>query len=189
MVTLTGVSKWYTSSARVLDQINLDLKKGDFLYVVGGTGAGKSSLLRLLATEEAPSQGGISLFGYNLASVSPSTLRAIRQALGYVPQDTRLIQDLTVFDNIALSLSLAGRKSLSAQSKQKIGELLELLGLAAKRDKLASAISGGKAQRVAIARALVRQPELLIPDEPTGAQDKDFTWLIMDTFLKANLTG
>src|SRR3954447_23572994 len=98
MVSLNNITKSYFGDTKVLDQINLELKKGDFLYVVGGTGAGKSSLLRLLATEEAPSQGNISLFGYNLSQVSPSTLRAIRQALGYIPQDTRLIQDLSVFD-------------------------------------------------------------------------------------------
>src|SRR4051794_40771793 len=117
MVLLNGVSKSYHGQSRVLDQINLDLKKGDFLYVVGGTGAGKSSLLRILATEESPSTGAVSLFGYNLATVSPSTLRAIRQVIGYVPQDTRLIPDLSVYDNVALSLSLAGRRAISAQSR------------------------------------------------------------------------
>src|ERR1700679_1215250 len=109
MVVLTGISKWYFNQTRILDHVSLHLKKGDFLYVVGGSGAGKSSLLRLLATEEAPSLGTLSLFGYNLSQISPSTLRAIRQSLGYVPQDIKLIPDLTVFDNVALSLSLAGQ--------------------------------------------------------------------------------
>jgi cell division transport system ATP-binding protein len=189
MVSLTSVSKSYFGQARVLESANLELKKGDFLYVWGGTGAGKSSLLRLMATEEAPSSGAVSLFGYNLAQVSPGTLRAIRQSLGYVPQDVRLIPDLTVYDNIALSVSLAGRRALSGQYKERINELLTAIGLAGKRDKLACTLSGGEAQRVAIARALVRSPELLIADEPTGAQDKEFTWTLMDLFLKANLSG
>src|SRR4051812_27658763 len=109
MISLRAVSKSYPGNARVLDQINLELKKGEFLYLVGGTGAGKSTLLRLLATEEAATSGSVSLFGYSVNTASSSTIRAIRQSIGYVPQDVRLISDLTVMDNIALSVSLGGR--------------------------------------------------------------------------------
>ncbi len=189
MVSLNGVTKAYEGQARVLDQVNLTLKKGDFLYVVGGTGAGKSSLLRMLATEELPTHGSISLFGYDVANASASTLRAIRQSIGHVPQNIRLIPDLSVFDNVALSLSLAGRRALASPNRAKISELLERLGLADKREKLAGALSGGEAQRVAVARALARAPELVLADEPTGAQDRDFTWSLMDLFLKANMGG
>lgn len=189
MIALHGVSKAYFGQTPVLDQLQLELKKGDFLYVVGGSGAGKTSLLRILATEEAPTQGQVNLFGYNVQTCSPATLRAIRQSIGYIPQDIRLIPDLTVFDNIALSLSLAGSRVLGAQTKQKIHELMDRLGLGSKLHKLAAHLSGGEAQRVSVARALVRAPELVIADEPTGAQDKDYTWALMDSFLKANLTG
>jgi cell division transport system ATP-binding protein len=194
---LDGVSKWYLDiseagprpDGRVLDRVSLDLKLGDFLYVVGGSGAGKSSLLRLLATEETPSSGSLSLFGFDLTSAPPSKLQSIRRNIGYVPQNIRLIPDLTVFDNVVLSLSLAGKRVGAAAARQRVTELLERLGLAAKKEKMAAALSGGEAQRVAIARALVRQPQLLVADEPTGAQDKDFTWAVMDLFLKANLSG
>jgi cell division transport system ATP-binding protein len=144
----------------------------------------------MLATEESPSEGSISLFGYHLGSASPSTMRAIRQSIGYVPQDVRLISDLSVMDNVALSVALGGNRALAkGEVRDRIHEILEKLGLLAKKDKAASALSGGEAQRVAFARALVRSPELIIADEPTGAQDRDYTYAIMDLLLKANLGG
>lgn len=189
LIALNHVSKAYHGGERVLDQVQLELKKGDFLYVVGGSGAGKSSLLRILATEERPTAGAVSLFGYDLSRVSSRVLRSIRQSLGYVPQDVRLIPDLSVYDNVALSVSLSGGSARDASSRARILDLLLRLGLDDKRDKPAGALSGGEAQRVAVARALVREPELLIADEPTGSQDRDFTWSLMDLFLKANLNG
>ncbi|MBY0470924.1 ATP-binding cassette domain-containing protein [bacterium] len=194
MLQLDSVSKWFDGQNRVLDQISLRIKQGEFLYVTGGTGAGKTTLLRLLATEEPPSYGGVSLFGFPMSSVSQAQLRAIRLAIGYVPQSIRLIPDLTVQENVALSLSIKNGGisrfySAGAQSRQKIQEVLERLGLAQNKNKIARHLSGGEAQRVAIARALVRSPELILADEPTGAQDKDSTWQVMDLFVKANLGG
>jgi cell division transport system ATP-binding protein len=189
MVQLTGLSKWYLNQVRVLDHVNLELKRGDFLYAVGGSGAGKSTLLRLLATEEMPSAGTISLFGYDLSRVAPATLRAIRQAIGYVPQNVRLIPDLTVLDNVAMSLSLVGRRVIAAEARQRMNELLDRMGLSSRRHALAGTLSGGEAQRVAVVRALVRQPDLIIADEPTGAQDQNSTWMLMDLFLRANMAG
>lgn len=189
MILLNGVSKIYYGGNRVLDRLQLELKKGEFLYVIGGSGAGKSSLLRMLATEEAPTSGTLSMFGYDLAHAAPSTLRAIRQVLGYVPQEVRLIQDMSVFDNVALALATSGHRTNTAQSKNRIHELLEKLGLIQKRHKAASMLSGGEAQRVAVARALARNPELIVADEPTGAQDRDYTWSMMELILKANISG
>jgi cell division transport system ATP-binding protein len=189
MIQLTGVSKHYLGQNKVLERVELKLDRGDFLYVVGGSGAGKSSLLRLLATEEAPTQGKIEFFGYALDRVSSSTLRSIRQSIGYIPQSLQLIRDLSVLDNVELSLDLGPRRSKDVASRAKMGELLERLGLGPKRHELVGRLSGGEAQRVAVARALVRSPEIIVADEPTGAQDLEFTWAMMDLFVKANLGG
>lgn len=190
MVRLVDVCKKYPSAQQqVLDHVNLGLGKGEFLYVIGGTGAGKSSLLRLITTEDSPTRGIVSLFGYDLARASSSTVRAIRRSIGFVPQNIGLIGDLTVYENVALSLSVINKRFISADTKARVRELLEKLGLAQKAGVLARNLSGGEGQRVAIARALVRNPQLLIADEPTGAQDKEFIWAIMDIFLRANLSG
>jgi cell division transport system ATP-binding protein len=189
MIHLNAVSKTYYGGNRVLDRVQLELKKGEFLYVIGGSGAGKSSLLRMLATEEAPTSGTLSMFGYDLATAAPSTLRAIRQVLGYVPQEVRLIHDMSVFDNVALALATSGHRVNTAQNKNRIHEILEKLGLIQKRNKPAAILSGGEAQRVAVARALARSPELIVADEPTGAQDRDFTWSMMELILRANVSG
>jgi cell division transport system ATP-binding protein len=189
MIRLEGLGKNYGSSVGVLKDVSLDLAKGEFLYLLGGTGAGKSTLLRLIATEEEPTTGSVSLFGYDLSRVGQSSLQAIRRLIGYVPQDVRLISDLTVFENVALSLSLAGKKVQDRSSRQRILETLERLDLGAKREALGRALSGGEAQRVAVARALVREPALVIADEPTGAQDRDRTWALMDLLVRANVSG
>lgn len=189
MIQLQGLSKGYTERRRVLDQVSLEMKKGEFLYVLGGTGAGKSTLLRLLATEEESFQGKLTLFGYDLERATGSTLQAIRRSIGYVPQNVRLIPDFTVFENVALGVSLAGSRVARAEVRAKIYELLDRLQLMSLRDSLASRLSGGEAQRVAIARALARGPELLIADEPTGAQDFQNTWNVMDLLHRANISG
>ena len=148
MVELSSVSKTYFDSDRVLDHVSLQVKKGEFLYVVGGSGAGKSSLLRILATEETISQGTLKLFGYDMASVSPSTRTRIRRAIGYIPQGLHLLPDFTVQENVELSLQLSHRKVFKA------ADLLERLGLADQRHRKVALLSGGERQRVAVARAL-----------------------------------
>lgn len=189
MVTIKDVSKSYAVETKALEQVSLELKQGEFVYLVGGTGAGKSTLLRMIATEDSPTSGRVSLFGYSLATASPGTLRSIRRSLGYVPQDLRLIPDLTVYENVALSVSLGKRRFVSKDAKKSILDLLERLGLITKKDQFAQSLSGGEAQRVAVARALARSPVLLVADEPTGAQDRESTWSMMDLFLKANMNG
>jgi|LauGreDrversion4_2_1035121.scaffolds.fasta_scaffold476971_1 cell division transport system ATP-binding protein len=196
VIALKQVSRWYSDeafragkSSRVLDQLELDLKKGEFLYVIGGTGAGKSTLLRMLSTEESPSAGTISLFGYELSSAAPGTLRSIRQAIAHIPQKTSLVGDLSVFENVSLAARFAGARAGGQNLRARVVELLDRLGLGHKKDSRADCLSGGEAQRVSIAQALVRKPELILADEPTGAQDPDSAWGILDLLLKENLGG
>lgn len=193
MISLRQVSRWYPGASkdrpRVLDQIDLDLKKGEFLYLIGGTGAGKTTLLRMLATEELPSAGVLSLFGYDLSAVSSSTLRTIRQSVSTISQRVDLIPDLTVMENILIAVGSAGSRGSAAGRRGKILELLEKAGLASKKDRLASELSGGEAQRVAIVQAIARKPELILADEPTGLQDPESAWGILDLLLRENLSG
>jgi cell division transport system ATP-binding protein len=189
MVSLKDVSKDYTNQIQVLRNVNLQVARSEFLYIMGGSGAGKSTLLRLIGTQEIPSQGSVSLFGYDTSRVSSLTLRAIRQSIGYIPQGLDLIPDLSVYDNVSLSLSFASAKVKSSISKTAIFEHLERFGLAEKRNTRVSLLSGGEAQRVAFVRALAREPELIIADEPTGAQDFEHTWQMMNLFSKANTKG
>lgn len=189
MIQLKAVSKSYSQKNRVLDQVNLEIKKGEFVYLLGGTGAGKTTLFKLIATEELPSTGDLSVFGYSARNSSEATLQAIRRSIGYIPQKVSLISDFTVFENVALSLSYGGARLLKQEARQKIFELLDRLQLLHRKDALARELSGGETQRVAVARALARQPELLIADEPTGAQDFQHTWTVMDLLLRANVHG
>lgn len=189
MVSLNQITKGYEGDHRVLDRVSLELKRGDFLYIVGESGAGKSTLLRMLATEETPTAGELTLFGIPLRTASKDQVRSVRRAIGYVPQSLRLVPDLTVEENVDLALAVNGTRGKGAASRAKIHEILERLGLGSRKKRPCRELSGGEAQRVAVARALASEPELLIADEPTGAQDRDLTWAMMDLFARANLSG
>lgn len=189
IIELERISKSYLAPAKVLDGVDLSVQRGEFIYLVGGSGAGKSSLLRLLSLEDRPTEGTVKLFGFNVATASDSALQAIRRSIGYIPQEIQLIGDLTVAENVELSLTLAGERASLPQVRARTKEILEKVGLAEKRSQRASALSGGEAQRVALARALVRQPQLIIADEPTGAQDRERAWSLMNLLVAANQTG
>jgi ABC-type ATPase involved in cell division len=187
MLALHRVSKWYgpNAQAKVLDHVDLTLKSGDFLYIVGGTGAGKSTLLRMLASLELPSEGSVTLMGVDVARANGSTLQGLRRSIGYIPQDLQLLSDFTVEENIAIGARWSSAAARRSQTPQSVGEWVERLKLGDVRHKRPAELSGGEAQRVAIARALVRQPQLIVADEPTGAQDKESIWTVMEGFVKS----
>jgi cell division transport system ATP-binding protein len=187
LLKVENLSKAYAPGEFVWQNVNFDLGRGDFLYILGGSGAGKSSLLRTLSSLEIPSAGKVSYQGQDLSSVGRSGLERIRQRMAFIPQNLGLIPDLTVRDHIEMS-----RLPLSPEDRtddKTLEGFLQLTGLSKKLDKRVGTLSGGERQRVAILRALSKRAEILIADEPTGAQDFEMTWKLMDLFVKLNLSG
>jgi len=189
MIRLTRIRKVHAPKKVVLDQVSLTMNKGEFLYVLGGTGAGKTSLLKLLALEDSPTSGELELFGYDLSKASEPTKSAIRGVIGYVPQQPLFMLNESVFDNVLISLTYGSKVRPSAESRQWIYDLLERFSLIHLRDTPLAKLSGGESQRVALVRALAKKPELLIADEPTGAQDIQNTWSVMEAINKLNLSN
>ncbi|MBI3556535.1 MAG: ATP-binding cassette domain-containing protein [Deltaproteobacteria bacterium] len=196
MITLTGVTKNYPSSQRpasILENVNLKVTKGEFMYVVGDSGAGKTTLLKMLYGEEVPNRGTIQILGQDLAKADARRIQALRRRIGVIFQDLRLIDDLSAYDNVALSLETSdinGPQNIPHFSARRaIDESLAMVGAGAFAKKRVSSLSGGERQRVAAARAIVRQPEILIADEPTGSLDREHTWSLMDLFQKLHLRG
>lgn len=159
----------YGAGPEVLRDITMDLAAGSFHFLTGPSGAGKTSLLKLMYLAERPSRGLISLFGRDIATTPRRELPAIRRKIGVVFQDFRLIDHLSAFDNVALPLRVAGIDEKRVRAH--VGELLAWVGLTDQLDTLPATLSGGQKQRVAIARALVNQPRILLMDEPFGALD------------------
>ena len=189
VIELTQLSKSYDNKGHVFQGLSLQVPRGSFLYIVGGTGAGKTTLLKMLATHENPTRGIVSLFGYDVNEVAPSLLRNMRQQIGYIPQTPDLVDEFTVYENVELSLLTGAQKINSSDRNRKVEESLKELGLFRLRNKKAFGLSGGERQRVAIARSLVRDPSLILADEPTGAQDRDSAWSIMNGFVQMNRLG
>ncbi|MBB6249598.1 cell division ATP-binding protein FtsE [Nitrospirillum iridis] len=187
MVRFENVGLRYGTGPEVLRDISFELAPGSFHFLTGPTGAGKSSLLKLLYLAERPSRGLITLLGHPLSKTPRKALPAIRRQIGVVFQDFRLMNHLTVFDNVALPLRLAGQDE--AHVRESVTELLSWVGLKAKLDERPLRLSGGQKQLVAIARAVVTRPKLIIADEPTGNIDREMSLRIMRLFIELNKLG
>lgn len=173
-----------------LREVSLEVKRGEFLYVLGGTGAGKTSLLKLCAAMDQEYEGDLDLFGVSLSSASGSSLAQIRRSIGYIPQTPLLIPELSVQDHLLHALDIARPRSRSKQElRNSVESMLRKTHLWDARSQASSELSGGQAQRLALAIALIIEPELIIADEPTGAQDHDMTWSMMNLLFAQHQKG
>lgn len=177
----------YGMGPEVLRDISFHLRPGSFHFLTGPTGAGKSSLLKLLALSHRPSRGLVTLFKREVSSLQRDDLPNLRRKIGVVYQDFRLLDHLSALDNVALPLKIAGAKN--EQIYQHVAELLEWVGLGNQVDAKPPTLSGGEKQRVAIARAIINRPQLLIADEPTGSMDAEMGLRLMHLFLELNKIG
>ena len=188
MIRFENVSKQYKNSNRpALTDINLDIEQGEFVFLVGSSGSGKSSLLRLLLKEETPSSGSVSIDGLDIGKLSNRKVPALRRTLGIVFQDFRLLPSKSVFDNVAFGMEVIGKNRKDIRDR--VPEVIELVGLEGKEDRLPSELSGGEQQRVALARAFINQPKILLADEPTGNLDPSTSVGIMKLLDRINRTG
>ena len=186
LIRINDVTKQYRNGVTAIYDLNLKIKKGDFVFIIGGTGCGKSTLIKMLYREEKPTRGEIILGGLNVAKLRNSKVYKLRRKLGIVFQDYRLLPKSTVYENVAFALEVIGAKKEEINTK--VLKALELVGLKGKVRNYPDQLSGGEQQRVAIARAIVNEPKLLLCDEPTGNLDPEKSMEIMKVLEEINKT-
>jgi cell division transport system ATP-binding protein len=187
LVRFENVGMRYGMGPEVLRDISFHLRPGSFHFLTGPTGAGKSSLLKLLALSHRPSRGLVTLFGREVSTLERDDLPSFRRKIGVVYQEFRLLDHLSAIDNVALPLKIAG--AANEQIYQHVAELLDWVGLGNQIDAKPPTLSGGEKQRVAIARAVINRPQLLIADEPTGSMDSEMGLRLMRLFQELNKIG
>ncbi len=187
MIQFKNVTKRYDKNTVALNDVNIDIDKGEFVFVVGSSGAGKSTFLKLMMREEVPSSGTIVIDGVNLNKIKKRNIPKLRRKLGVVFQDFRLIPTMTVFDNVAFAMRVIGTKE--KKIRRRVPYLLSLMGLSEKSRNYPRELSGGEQQRVALARALANDAEIIIADEPTGNVDPQMSYEIVDLLMRLNEAG
>jgi cell division transport system ATP-binding protein len=188
VIRFDSVTKLYPSQTRpALDDLNLEVERGEFVFLVGASGSGKSTFLRLILREERASKGQVFVMGKDMARLSNWKIPSLRRQIGTVFQDFRLLPNKTVFENVAFALEVIGKGR--GHIHRVVPEVLELVGLQGKEERRPDELSGGEQQRVAIARAFVNRPMLLIADEPTGNLDPSTSVGIMRLLDRINRTG
>ncbi len=188
MITFENVTMTYPSQQRAaLEDVSVDIAKGDFVFLVGASGSGKSTFLRLVLREARPTHGKVFVDGKEINRLASWKVPALRRQIGTVFQDFRLLPNKTVSQNIAFALQVIGKPR--AHIKQVVPEVLEMVSLEGKGDRMPDELSGGEQQRVAIARAFVNKPTILIADEPTGNLDPNTSIGIMKLLDRINRTG
>jgi len=187
MIKLKNVTKKYKNEHYALRNIDLEINSGEFVFVVGSSGAGKSTLMKLLYSEEKPSSGIVSIGGINIANIKSNRIPYLRRCMGIVFQDYKLLQNQTVFDNVAYVIRTLGISSKEINAR--VQGALKIVGLYEKMNATPAELSGGEQQRVGIARAIVNGPPLLIADEPTGNLDPQNSMEIMQILDQINQRG
>jgi len=187
MIKLEHISKSYSAGIPALNDVNLEIEDGEFVFIVGDSGSGKSTLIKLLLKELEPSEGTITIDGKLLGKIRRRQIPKFRRNIGVVFQDFRLLKDRNVYENIAFAQKVIGESNKSI--RKKVPNMLALVGLAAKYKSYPKELSGGEQQRVAIARALINEPSILLADEPTGNLDNNNAWEIMKLLEEINSRG
>lgn len=187
MIDFENVSKTYPNGTHALNDITLHIDKGEFVFIVGASGAGKSTFLKLIMHEEIPTSGEIVINGKSISRLKRREVPYLRRHMGIVFQDFRLIEKMNVFDNVAFAMRAVGERT--ATIKKRVPYVLDLVGLKDKMKDRPSELSGGEQQRVSLARALVNNPEIIIADEPTGNVDPELSHEIIELLNEINAKG
>jgi cell division transport system ATP-binding protein len=187
MVQLSSVTKIYSNGCQALLDVNLEIKKGEFIFLTGASGSGKSTILKILYGEELPSEGEVIVDDCNIAKMRGNNLSLLRRRIGIIFQDYKLIPQRTVAENVTFVLQAQGYTRKEIQ--RRLEPTLKLVGLLNKADCFPDQLSGGEQQRVSIARAIVGTPPLILADEPTGNLDPDNSWQVIQILQKLNSFG
>ncbi len=187
MISFQNVKKVYAGGNVALQGVNLEIRRGEFVFVLGHSGAGKSTFLKLILREEVATSGKVIVGGHDLSTIRNRDIPYLRRGLGVVFQDFRLIPSMTAFENVAFAMRVTNIPE--REIKKRVPYVLNLVGLAGKARSLPSELSGGEQQRVALARALVHSPPIIIADEPTGNIDPELSVEIMELLKAINMVG
>ena len=187
MIRLTDIHKQYENGTRALKGVSLQIDDGDFVFLVGPSGSGKSTIIKLITGELKPTSGTVHVNGYNLERIRKREVPYLRRTVGVVFQDFRLINKMTVYENVAFAMRVVGARE--KEIRERVPYVLELVGLESKMDRHPNEMSGGEQQRLAIARALVNNPSTIIADEPTGNLDPERSFEIMALLQEINNLG
>lgn len=187
VIEFKGVSKTYATGTHAIEDVNIRINKGEFVFVVGSSGAGKSTFMKLIMREEKANTGSIMVNGFNLTKMSRKQVPMLRRTMGIVFQDFRLIPTMNVFDNVAFAMHVVGASNRDIRLK--VSKALSKVGLGDKARSMPMQLSGGEQQRVGLARALVNSPDLIIADEPTGNVDPNMSYEIVSLLTEINKRG
>lgn len=187
MISIDKVTKIYDNGAVAINNISLNIKKGEFVFVIGSSGSGKSTFMKMLLKEVEPTEGKIIIDGTNINNISRKEVPFLRRKMGVVFQDFRLLPSKTVFENIAFALQVT--EAPPKAIRRNVPAILAMVGLTHKAKVYPNELSGGEQQRVALARAIINKPPILLADEPTGNLDPETAWEIMELLKEINARG